>query len=97
MKWILIVYILTANPQFEAVDGLTKEYIQRRMEFPVPYADCELMTTHINYMQNFIRITPYPFVKSLYYAHVRNGEKVLARCIYTDPDNIPDWTDDFLK
>ena len=97
MKWILIVYILTANPQFEAVDGLTKEYTQRRMEFPVPYEHCEMMTTHINYMLNFIRITPYPFVKSLYYAHVRNGDKVLARCIYTDPDNIPDWTDDFLK
>tara|TARA_B100000959_G_scaffold275956_1_gene329985 strand:+ start:1489 stop:1755 length:267 start_codon:yes stop_codon:yes gene_type:complete len=88
---------MTANPQFEAFDGLTGEYKSRRMEFPMQYEHCERMTTHINYMINFIRITPYPFVKSLYYTHVRNGEKVLARCIYTDPDNIPDWADDFLK
>jgi hypothetical protein len=97
MKWILLVYILTANPQFEAVDGLTEEFTQRRLQFPVEYAECELMAAHINYMMNYIRITPFPFVKSLYFEHTRNGDKVLARCIYTDPDNIPNWTDDFLK
>ena len=97
MKWILLVYIMTANPSFEAFDELSPEYTTRRMEFPMEYEKCEHMTTHINYMQNFIRITPYPFVRSLYYNHIRNGDKVLARCIYTDPDNIPDWADDFLK
>ena len=80
-----------------AVNPMNADEAQRRMEFPVPYADCERMTTHINYMENFIRITPYPFVKSLYYNHKRNGDMVLARCIYADPENIPDWADDWLK
>jgi hypothetical protein len=90
MKWVLIVYIITTTP-------VTEELQQRRLEFPIEYGKCELMAAHINYMMNYIRITPFPFVKSLYFEHTRNGDKVLARCIYTDPDNIPNWTDDFLK
>ena len=90
MKWIILVYIIAVTP----VDA---EQSVRRMEFPVPYADCERMTNHINYINNYIHITEYPFVKSLYWNHKRNGDMVLARCIYTDPENIPDWADDWLK
>ena len=96
MKWILLVYILTPNPGFEAFDGLTGEYSQRRMDFVMEYEHCARMQTHINYIHNFVRITPYPFVKSLYTTHITKGEKLLGRCIYADPDNVPEWADDFL-
>ena len=88
--WILLVYIIAVAP-------LDSDYAQRRMEFPVPYEDCERMTTHINQMEYWIGITEYPFVKSLYWNHKRDGDMVLAQCIYANPENIPDGFDDWLK
>ena len=91
MKWILLVYIAVHTP---LADG----YRERRLEFPMDiYAKCELMSRHINHIESYGHNSGFPFVRSLYWVHVNMSSKVLARCIYADPNNIPDWADDFLK
>ena len=92
MKWILLVYIITTTPVIE-------EHRQRRLEFPIEvYADCALMARHITHIESYIRITSFPFVKSLYHAHKYAGnDTIFAFCVYSDPNNIPEWADEFLK
>ena len=91
MKWILLVYIAVHTP---FADG----YRERRLELPMDvYAECALMSRHINHIQSYGYKSGFPFVRSLYWVHVNMSSKILARCIYADPNNIPDWADDFLK
>ena len=92
MKWIILVYIVTFNTEYNE-----KKY--NRLEFPLPsYHHCLQMAREINSIDYVGYSSRIPFVRSLYWVKMNFAHKMQADCIYADPDKpLPSWTDDFLE